>query len=79
VKYGELTLSELRSFQELQENLTQTLVLIGNLELQKASAIADAAELQARLQHMGRQVTARLGIPDGVEWSVDNQGFVNGG
>jgi len=72
---GQLTEEENQTLTTLRGRTDQVVYNIGQVALQQHRLMAniDAMEAQARgvLQDAGK----RLGIPDGVPWSVTNEGF----
>lgn len=73
---GDLTLAEMRRLDDLRARTDAAHRRLGELEVERHRLVLAAMNLEAESAAALTAVAARLGIPDGVAWSVDRDGTV---
>ena len=73
---GDLTLAEMRRLDDLRARTDATHRRIGEIEVERHHLVLAAVNLGAESTAALAAVATRLGIPDGVAWSVDRDGVV---
>lgn len=74
---GELTLSEMRALEDTRVRSDAALRRIGEIEVERYRLVSAIAALEGESTAILSGVSARLGIPPGVEWSVNRDGSVH--
>lgn len=74
---GDLTLAEMRRLEELRHRTLALQQRIGALEVERHRLVVDALAAEADTQCALHGVAIRLGIPDGEEWTVGQDGVVH--
>lgn len=73
---GELSLSEMRTINQLRADGDNLVREIGALELRKAAIMARFNHVEAQAQAVLTTAAQRLGIPSGETWQVTSEGKV---
>lgn len=74
---GDLTLAEMRHLEELRQHTFAVHQRIGALEVERHRLVVAALAAEEDTQATLKGVAVRLGIPDGVEWTVGQDGVVH--
>jgi len=74
---GDLTLSELRELERLRKQRDLACLRIGELELEKAQLLLVAQSATIASEALMFQVASRIGIPQGVAWTITPDGVVH--
>lgn len=73
---GDLTLAEMRHLEELRQRTFAVHQRIGALEVERHRLVVAALAAEEDTQLTLKGVAVRLGISDGVEWTVGQDGVV---
>lgn len=73
---GQANELELQNLQKLQQQKINTLVEIANCELRKQALMRGLDTLDEGGRHLLNGIESRLGLPEGVTWSVNLDGRI---
>jgi hypothetical protein len=73
---GEVSLSEMRTLEQLRATSDNLVREIGNLEVRKASLLVQLQQVNQQAQTTLNAAAHRLGIPPGETWQVTSDGKV---
>ena len=74
VEVGEIAPEILAGVQGMRQRSTELLSEIGRLELTKQNILSELRRLEGQSQNLLRQEAARLGIPEGAQWQITEDG-----